>query len=105
MNLEKAYLAVTGLTVVEGIKKAIEGGWDNFHTFNRDEDVPEEFAVHFLLDTQSWKCLGEAMGWEMVDDFSGEKCIRQHGNCTNMDCNEEWKFKQHKFLDELQKDI
>lgn len=97
------------MTIQQAIEKAIEGGWK--HPFTglpafrapTEEWLKENWRkyAHIFLDPLFWQSLGKAMGWKMVNDFSGEQCVRQHGNCTDMDCNPEWKYMWHRFIDHL----
>ncbi len=77
--MEKAFKKTTGLSIQEGIEKAIEGGWKrgveaskdifSFEIYNGGISYstdPHQYIDNeeMLLDPSWWKSLGKAEGWE-----------------------------------------
>lgn len=68
MTPQSAFQQLTGLSLEEGLEKAIENGY-----LKNGEKVLVDFAGEFvnekkkvvvLLDKEFWKCLGKGLNWD-----------------------------------------
>ena len=87
MNLFEAHKQATGLTIEEGIARAIEGGWKL--PIGKDYKVvwEEKFGFlidSFLLDPNYWKCLGNSMGWGKIVEKSKSKYSKECFDCCKI---------------------
>lgn len=104
MNLEKAHLAVTGLTIEEGMTASKQKGYNQRETYPNARKGYVE-VNEALLDPLYWECLGVALGWiqyPVCKECGEAGCLRMNHAYAYTS---ESKFKQHQFLDELQGDI
>lgn len=119
--MEKAFKKVTGLSLSEGIRKAIEGGYSRKHgsfslpvKLNDDFDIWEYDINAICIDPLFWKSLGVAMGWEAetCKRCGREKKSENFGDycyCTDPDTTpntppdftDTWKYKMHSFIDAI----
>lgn len=129
MTIEQSFKATTGLSIQEGIEKAIEGGYEPFLTVCA-EDVSLSIVVGELvgeakmgmpyrrnlssifLDPLFWQSLGKAMGWEVVAEngYNEEKLIRSYRGYSkgygekmwkSALKKEAWNYQWHRFIDKL----
>lgn len=91
------------MTIKEFIQKAIQGGWGNFTTEEREkaeqmvsEPLREMTAAEILLDPLAWQAVGKVEGWGVTDRCWG--CNYSEGPTDDTPI---WKVKWHQMLDAL----
>lgn len=95
MDINKAFKKATGLTIEQGVSKAIEGGYEPFKTVKTTElecsvedkilhcniksvngNIAKGFCIkqisEILLDPKYWSALGKAEGWHNFIDALNE---------------------------------
>ena len=94
------------MTIQETIKKAIEGGYINpfqwmenliflrYRGMGKNAER-EVFLRYIFLDPDFWKCLGKAIGWEIM--YRPYKS----GSTRNFDAIQGWLYQWHRFIDHL----
>ncbi len=79
------------MTIQETIKEAIKGGWHKPY-----DHLYPPFGTGPCLDPDFWKALGKSLEWcEGEEDNNG--CI----NCQFSNCENNWLFHWHSFIDFL----
>lgn len=104
MNIKQAFKEVTGLSIEEGIQKAVEGGFQGIKSFNeldpilcdvhitdKDNQAASFCRYGMFLDPSYWVALGKSLGW------SGTICVDWEGEANML----LWKYYWHRLIDLL----
>lgn len=113
MTIQQAFKAVTGLSIEDGIEKAMEGGFKNAMGgagILSEPNLTEGNLSIYFLDPLFWQSLGKAMGWNQGDIGVCSSCGSRGEAENHVKCNcseplpeiiEEWLYQWHRFIDHL----
>lgn len=102
MDVERAFKEATGLSLRDGVVRAVEVGWTplglnserKFNSQKVSSAIHTKHRERIFIDPLFWQSLGEALGW---DNIPYNPTIGMYKTY--------WQFSQHRFVDTLNSQI
>lgn len=79
------------MTTLEAINKAKN---DGHYFWDPAIDCDAACDNSIFLDPLFWQALGKSLGWEEQHNCDA-------AGCSSIECKEEWRYHQHRFIDAL----
>ena len=102
MTISQAHKKATGISIEEGVKKAmIEGGYEGYKMIGNTfvQNNPEiQSLKEILLDPKYWSALGKVEGWDNKNNCGSCNLFLPGGVKEHL-------YHQHKFIDALNEEV